>query len=105
MPDEREELMIAVRDGKRASRDSSRRGVGMGSREQVLGEDFMMTSLTVASETGWKVENGTPAKESDCDRGECTAWESRSLLIFIIFSVKNVEKRSGRDDRGKEVGR
>ena len=49
----REELMRAVIEGRRGSRHSTRRGVGIGSRTQVLGADFMIHSRTFASETGW----------------------------------------------------
>ena len=62
IPEERDELMSAVSEGKRVSRDSIKRLVGMGSREQVLGADFSMIFLTVDSGTGLKEQNGTPQK-------------------------------------------
>ena len=46
-PELRDELISAVSDGRRQSSISSRSGVGMGSREQVLGADFMITCLLV----------------------------------------------------------
>jgi hypothetical protein len=52
----REEFITAVREGRRASRHSTRRGVGMGSRSQVFGDDLMMQSRTVASMTGWNID-------------------------------------------------
>ena len=47
-PELRDELMSG---GRRQSSISSRSGVGMGSREQVLGADFMITCLTITSVT------------------------------------------------------
>ena len=44
-PELRDELISAVSDGRRQSSISSRSGVGMGSREQVLGADFMITQI------------------------------------------------------------
>ena len=48
-PELREELISAVSDGRRQSSISSRSGVGMGSREHVLGAYFMITCLTYTS--------------------------------------------------------
>ena len=51
-PEVIEELMRAVMDGIRLSRHSIRRGVGIASRFQVLGEDLLITGRTVSAETG-----------------------------------------------------
>ena len=59
-----DEFISAVSEGRRQSSISSRSGVGMGSREQVLGADFVITSLTIASETGSNVDRVIPEKES-----------------------------------------
>ena len=63
-PELRGELISAVSDGRRQSSISSRSGVGMGSREQVLGADFMITCLTITSVTGSNVDRVIPEKES-----------------------------------------
>ena len=47
----RDELISAVSDGRRQSSISSRSGVGMGSRVQVLGANFMITCLTITEGT------------------------------------------------------
>ena len=62
-PELRDELVSAVREGRRQSSNSNRSGVGMGSREQVLGADFMITCLTFISVTGSNVDRVTPEKE------------------------------------------
>ena len=96
--------MSAVSEGRRVSRDSIRRPVGMGSRGQVLGADLSMIFLTVDSETGSKEQNGTPQNGFISKCWVKTFWESRSLLIFTILLMKNLQKRSGRDDKGNIVG-
>ena len=63
-PELRDEFISAVSEGRRQSSISSRSGVGMGSREQVLGTDFVITSLTIASVTGSNVDRVIPEKES-----------------------------------------
>ena len=63
-PELREELISAVSDGRRQSSISSRSGVGMGSREHVLGADFMITCLTITSVTGSNVDRVIPEKET-----------------------------------------
>ena len=63
-PELRDEFISAVSEGRRQSSISSRSGVGMGSREQVLGADFVITSLTIASVTGSNVDRVIPEKES-----------------------------------------
>ena len=63
-PELREELISAVSDGRRQSSISSRSGVGMGSREHVLGADFMITCLTITLVTGSNVDRVIPEKES-----------------------------------------
>ena len=63
-PELRDEFISAVIEGRRQSSISSRSGVGMGSREQVLGADFVITSLTIASVTGSNVDRVIPDKES-----------------------------------------
>ena len=60
-PEDREELMRAVREGRRVLRHSTSRGVGIGSSWQVLGADFRMRFLTTDSETGLKVQSGMPS--------------------------------------------
>ena len=59
-----DEFISAVSEGRRQSSISSRSGVGMGSREQVLGANFVITSLTIASVTGSNVDRVIPEKES-----------------------------------------
>ena len=61
-PELRDEFISAVREGRRQSSISSRSGVGM--REQVLGADFVITSLTIASVTGSNMDRVIPEKES-----------------------------------------
>ena len=63
-PELRDEFISAVSEGRRQSSISSRSGVGIGSREQVLGADFVITSLTIASVTGSNVDRVIPEKES-----------------------------------------
>ena len=63
-PELRDEFISAVSEARRQSSISSRSGVGMGSREQVLGADFVITSLTIASVTGSNVDRVIPEKES-----------------------------------------
>ena len=63
-PELRDKFISAVSEGRRQSSISSRSGVGMGSREQVLGADFVITSLTIASVTGSNVDRVIPEKES-----------------------------------------
>ena len=63
-PELRDELISAVSDGRRQSSISSRSGVGMVSREHVLGADFMITCLTITSVTGSNVDRVIPEKES-----------------------------------------
>ena len=63
-PELRDEFISAVSEGRRQSSISSRSGVGMGSREQVLGADFVITSLTIVSVTGSNVDRVIPEKES-----------------------------------------
>ena len=63
-PELRDEFISAVSEGRRQSSISSRSGVGMGSREQVLGADFVITSLTIASVTGSNMDRVIPEKES-----------------------------------------
>ena len=58
-PELRDEFISAVSEGRRQSSISSRSGVWMGSREQVLGADFVITSLTIASVTGSNVDRNT----------------------------------------------
>ena len=41
-PELRDELISAVSEGRRQSSNSNRSGAGMGSREQVLGTDFVI---------------------------------------------------------------
>ena len=60
-PEDRVELTRAVRAGRRVSRHSTSRGVGIGSSGQVLGADFRMRFLTTDLETGLKVQSGTPS--------------------------------------------
>ena len=55
-PELRDEFISAVSDGRRQSSISIRSGMGMGSRKQVLGADFVITSLTTASVTGSNVD-------------------------------------------------
>ena len=57
MPEVREELTRAVREGRRVSRHFTGRGVQIGSSWQVLGVDFRMKFLMTDSETGWKVQS------------------------------------------------
>ena len=59
-PELRDEFISAVSEGRRQSSISSRSGVGMGSREQILGADFVITSLTIASVTGSHVDRVIP---------------------------------------------
>ena len=75
-PELRDEFISAVSEGRRQSSISSRSGVGMGSREQVLGADFVITSLTIASVTGSNMDRVIPGNAE-------TAWESNSFLIFM----------------------
>ena len=63
-PELRDEFISAVSEGRRQSSISSRSGVGMGSREQVLGTDFAITILPIASVTGSNVDRVIPEKES-----------------------------------------
>ena len=63
-PELRDELISAVSEGRRQSSNSNRSGVGMGSREQVIGADFMITCLTITSVTGSNVDRAIPEKES-----------------------------------------
>ena len=63
-PELRDEFTSAVSEGRRQSSISSKSGVGMGSREHVLGADFVITSLTIASVTGSNVDRVIPEKES-----------------------------------------
>ena len=63
-PELRDEFISAVSEGRRQSSISSRSGVGMGSREQVLGTDFSITLLPIASVTGSNMDRVIPEKES-----------------------------------------
>ena len=63
-PELRDELISAVNEGRRQLSISSRSGVGMGSREQVLGADFMITCLPITSVTASNVNRVIPEKES-----------------------------------------
>ena len=63
-PELRDEFISAVSEGRRQSSISSRSGVGMRSREQALGADFVITSLTIASVTGSNRDRVIPEQES-----------------------------------------
>ena len=59
MLEDSEELMRAVREGRRVLIHFTSRGVGIGSSWQVFGTDFRKRFLMTDSETGWKVQSGT----------------------------------------------
>ena len=61
--------MKAAREGRRVTRHSARRAVGIGSNWQVLAADLPVTVLTTDSErqTGWEVQRATPS--DGCARG------------------------------------
>ena len=63
MPEDREELMRAVKEGRRVSKQSTARAFGIGSSWQVWRADFKMKLLdNTDSETGRKVQiRGTPS--------------------------------------------
>ena len=106
MPEDREELTRAVREGRRVSRHSTSRGVGIESSWPVSGADFRMRFLTTDSETGWKVQSGTPSNGFVRGRElEHTGSESRSSLSLMILSRKKVENSPGRSGNGNKVGR
>ena len=67
-----------------------RRKDGIGSRSQVLGASLFRVSRTVVSETDEKDRSGSPLKLKGLPRG-CR--ESRSVLILLIFLVKNSENK------------
>ena len=105
-PEDREELTRAVREGRRVSRHSTSRGVGIGSSWQVLRADLRMRFLMKDSETGLKVQSGTPSNGFVRGRELVhTGWESRSSLSLMILSQKKVESSPGRSGNGNKVGR
>jgi hypothetical protein len=104
MPEVIEELMRAVRDGNRLSRHSIRSGVGIGSRLQVLGEDFMMILRTASGVTGWKDKKEVLVKGSLGRGGLAMTIESKSRLRVAILLRKKPEKRLGSSHVGYTVG-
>ena len=61
----------AAREGRRVSRHSISRAVGIGSSWQVLGANIGMGFLTTDSETGVKVRSGTPSNGFVRGRENC----------------------------------
>ena len=101
-PEDREQLTRAVREGRRASRHSTSRGVSIGSSWQVLGADFRMRFLTTDSGTGWKVQSWTPSNGFVRGRELMhTGWEWKSRLIFMILSQKR--QRTVLEDQVAEI--
>lgn len=77
----------AAREGRRVSRHSISRSVGIGSSWQVLGANIGMGFLTTDSETGLKVQSGTPSNGFVRGREN---WCIQSRLILMILSRKKV---------------
>ena len=74
--------------------------MGIGSSGQLLGADFRMTDFTSDSVTGWKVKKGKPEKDVFSGNGLELASVSSWCRIVRILSEKNLQKRSGREDKG-----
>ena len=90
--------MISVIPGISSSKQSRKRGKGIGSRSQDFFGILRIICLTCSELTAWKISSGVPDKMS-ARRGV----EFRLLRIVSIFSVKKlvelVEKILGGNTR------
>ena len=85
--------MISVMTGISSSKQSRKRGEGIGSRSQDFFGILRMIYLTCSELTAWNVSSGIPEKTTEsAQRGV----ESRLLRIVSIFSVNNSLNLLGR---------
>ena len=92
-PDCKDKLIILVRTGRRTSRHSTTRSVGIGSKE----EDFLLdlairflmsSSHSSRNESSWKAGTGGGARSSRVDSAISTRAVSSSVRMRSIFWVK-----------------
>jgi hypothetical protein len=96
VPDMRDEFINDVIEGRSLSKHSIKRGVGIGSRSQVFGADFMIVLLTVSSVTGKKFGKEDVVNGSVLGRREASETDaSSSCLISAILFRKKSEKICG----------
>ena len=95
MPELREEFMMEVSAGRRASMHSISNGTGIGSRAHDLGEDLIMTRLTSSSVTGRNLSNDSVCLTSseNGEEGVGVALSS-SFLIACTLVIKKSAKYS-----------
>ena len=85
--------MISVITVTTSSKQSRKRGEGIGSRSQDFFGILRIICLTCSELTAWKVSSGIPEKKTESAR---RGVESRLLRIVSIFSVKKFVELTGK---------